>query len=59
MYIVISDCRSFQMYHTLNLSGYTANGSGSIMTIGVLELEGGKPEIIKTWVNANRENGVY
>jgi hypothetical protein len=42
----------------LNLNGCTVHGSGSIMTTGVLELKGGKPELIKTQVDANRENGV-
>jgi len=47
------------MYHMLNLSGCTAHRGGYIMTTGMLELEGEKPELIKTQVDVTRECGIY
>jgi hypothetical protein len=34
-------------------------GGGFIMTTGVLELEGCNPELIKAWIDATKEFGVY
>ena len=34
-------------------------GGGFIMCTGILELEGCNPELVKTWVDATKEYGVY
>jgi uroporphyrinogen-III decarboxylase len=45
--------------HTHELCERVGRGGGYIMTTGVLELEGCKPELIKTWVDAAKEYGAY
>jgi uroporphyrinogen-III decarboxylase len=45
--------------HTHELCERVGRGGGYIMTTGVLELEGCKPELIKTWVDAVKEYGEY
>lgn len=44
---------------TKELCERVGKGGGYIMTTGVLELEGCKPELIKAWVDATKEFGVY
>jgi uroporphyrinogen-III decarboxylase len=34
-------------------------GGGFIMTTGVGEMEGCKPELVKVWVDTTKEYGVY
>ncbi|MEJ2244969.1 MAG: uroporphyrinogen decarboxylase family protein [Acidobacteriota bacterium] len=45
--------------HTHELCERVGRGGGYIMTTGVLELEGCKPELVKAWVDASREYGEY
>lgn len=45
--------------YTHELCERVGRGGGYIMTTGVLELEGCKPDLIKTWLDATREYGFY
>jgi len=45
--------------HTHRLCEKVGKGGGYIMTSGVLELEGCRPELIKAWVDATKEYGKY
>lgn len=45
--------------HTRRVCQEVGKDGGFIMTTNVLELEGCDPELIKTWVDATKEFGVY
>jgi hypothetical protein len=45
--------------HTKRVCQEVGKDGGFIMTTNVLELEGCDPELIKTWVDATKEFGVY
>ncbi len=45
--------------HTKKLCEIVGEGGGFIMSANIGEMEGCKPELIKTWVNATKEYGVY
>jgi uroporphyrinogen-III decarboxylase len=44
---------------TIKLCEEIGKGGGFIMTTGVGEMEGCKPELVKVWVDATKEYGVY
>lgn len=45
--------------YTRQLCEVVGRGGGFIMTTGIGEMEGCKPELVKVWVDATREYGVY
>ena len=45
--------------YTHKLCEEVGKGGGYIMTTGTLELEGCNPELVKAWVDATKEYGVY
>ena len=45
--------------HTRKLCEVVGKGGGFIMSTGIGEMEGCKPELVKVWVDATREFGVY
>lgn len=45
--------------HTQEVCESVGKGGGFIMCTGTLELEGCNPELVKTWVDATKEYGVY
>ncbi|MFC1838981.1 uroporphyrinogen decarboxylase family protein [Thermodesulfobacteriota bacterium] len=45
--------------YTHKLCERVGKGGGYIMTTGTLELEGCNPELVKAWVDATKEYGVY
>ena len=44
---------------TIKLCKEVGKGGGFIMTTGVGEMEGCKPELVKVWVETTKEYGVY
>ena len=44
---------------TIKLCQIVGKGGGFIMTTGVGEMEGSKPELVKAWVDTTKEYGVY
>jgi uroporphyrinogen-III decarboxylase len=44
---------------TRKLCQAVGQGGGYIMSVGVGEMEGCKPELVKVWVDATKEYGVY
>ncbi|MBN1831646.1 MAG: hypothetical protein JW896_05990 [Deltaproteobacteria bacterium] len=44
---------------TIRLCKEVGKGGGFIMTTGVGEMEGSKPELVKVWVDTTKEFGVY
>ena len=44
---------------TKQLCEVVGKGGGFIMSTGIGEMEGCKPELVKTWVDATKEYGVY
>jgi uroporphyrinogen-III decarboxylase len=45
--------------HTKKLCEVVGKGGGYIMGVGIGEMEGSKPELVKAWVQAAKEFGVY
>ena len=45
--------------YTHKLCEQVGKGGGYVMATGTLELEGCNPELVKTWVDATKEYGVY
>jgi len=45
--------------HTRKLCQVVGKGGGFLMTTGIGEMEGCKPELVKAWVDATHEFGVY
>ena len=45
--------------HTRKVCEVAGKGGGFIMSTGVAEMAGSKPELVKAWVDATREFGVY
>lgn len=45
--------------YTRKLCERVGRGGGYIMTTGIGEMEGSKPELIRAWVDATKEFGVY
>ncbi|HEX9115231.1 MAG TPA: uroporphyrinogen decarboxylase family protein, partial [Anaerolineae bacterium] len=45
--------------HTKKLCQVVGKGGGFVMSTGVGEMEGSKPELVKAWVEATHEFGVY
>jgi hypothetical protein len=45
--------------HTRKVCQVVGKGGGFIMSTGVAEMAGSKPELVKAWVDATREFGVY
>ncbi|MBN2063006.1 MAG: hypothetical protein JW882_21565 [Deltaproteobacteria bacterium] len=45
--------------HTQRLCEHVGKGGGYIMSTNIAELEGCKPELIRTWIDATKEFGVY
>jgi uroporphyrinogen-III decarboxylase len=44
---------------TIELCEKVGKGGGFIMTTGVGEMEGCKPELVKVWVDTTKEYGTY
>jgi len=44
---------------TKRLCAEVGKGGGYIMSVGVGEMEGCRPELVKAWVEATKEYGVY
>jgi len=44
---------------TKRLCKECGKGGGYIMSVGVGEMEGCKPDLVKVWVDATKEYGVY
>jgi uroporphyrinogen-III decarboxylase len=44
---------------TKKLCAVVGKGGGFIMSVGIGEMEGCQPELVKVWVDATREYGVY
>ena len=51
----VEEVRAF----TKKLCQEVGKGGGFIMSVGVGEMEGCKPELVKVWVEATKEYGVY
>jgi uroporphyrinogen-III decarboxylase len=45
--------------YTHKLCKVVGKGGGYIMSVGVGEMSGCKPELVKAWVDATKEYGVY
>jgi uroporphyrinogen-III decarboxylase len=44
---------------TRKLCKEVGKGGGFVMSTNIGELDGAKPELVKTWVDATKEFGVY
>lgn len=45
--------------HTKKVCQVVGKGGGFIMSVGIGEMEGSKPELVKAWVDATKEFGQY
>jgi hypothetical protein len=44
---------------TIKLCQIVGKGGGFVMTTGVGEMEGSRPELVKVWVDATKKYGIY
>jgi uroporphyrinogen-III decarboxylase len=44
---------------TIKLCRIVGKGGGYVMSTGVGEMEGSRPELVKVWVDTTKEYGIY
>jgi len=44
---------------TIKLCHIVGKGGGFVMTTGIGEMEGSRPELVKVWVDTTKEYGIY